>query len=802
VLALVAPDETLEVFAELGVVFLLFWVGLETRLSDMREVGAVASRVGIAGVLVPFAAGFGAGAVVGESAETSVFIGAALVATSVGITSAVLIELGVLASTAARTILGAAVIDDILAMILLAVAVGVAEQGGVDIGSISVVLALAIAFVAFVALGGTRIVARWPGVFHAPRFSESPLMPAVILCLGLAAFAAQIGLAAIIGAFLAGMVVAESKDRHDFEEEVAPLYAFFPPFFFVFIGLEVDLGAFTDGGVLLALAGSACSRRSRSSCRRGWPRGPSARATRGSSASGWCPAARWGSSSPASARRRASSPATCSRSSSGCRSRRRSPCPRCCAARWPASRRRRCATRRGAGGSTRRAASRCRARPLAGDVRADVAVVGGGYTGMWAAWHLAEAGASVALVEADLCGHGPSGRNGGFLEDMWLSLPALRGRFGDAGALAVGRAAEASVEAIAGWCEAQGVDAWLRGGGQLVVSAAPAQDGVGAAAVRAAAELGVPDRVVALDAGQVAARCASPVFRSGVWMPAARTVQPARLALGLRARLVERGVHVFERSRVRRVVDGGGVETSGGRVLAPHVVLAAGGALASFAPLRGRLTVASSHIVLTEPVPDVIERLGWTGGEAITDARALLHYFRTTRDGRIAFGWAGGRLAMGARLRGRVEVDPVVAAAAREHLLRIFPALRGRAVTHAWGGPIDIAPSRALTLGSLPSGCVHFAYGYTGNGVGPSQLAGRVLASLALDRREEWTALPLVDPPPDRRVPPEPLRWAGGSVVLAAMRRAEAAQERGERAGALTRAVAGLPRRVGVTVGR
>ena len=183
------------------------------------------------------------------------FIGAALVATSVGITSAVLIELDVLATRAARTILGAAVIDDVLAMVLLAVAVGVAEKGGVDMTSILVVIGLAGAFVTFVAVGGTRIVARWPDVFHAPRFSESPLLPAVILCLGLAALAAQIGLAAIIGAFLAGMVVAETKDRHDFEAEVAPLYAFFPPFFFVFIGLEVDLGALADAGTLAALAG-------------------------------------------------------------------------------------------------------------------------------------------------------------------------------------------------------------------------------------------------------------------------------------------------------------------------------------------------------------------------------------------------------------------------------------------------------------------------------------------------------------------------------------------------------------------
>lgn len=255
VLGLVAPTETLEVFAELGVVFLLFWVGLETRLSEMREVGGTATRVGALGAVVPFAAGFAAGVVTGQSAETSVFIGAALVATSVGITSAVLVELGALGTRAARTILGAAVIDDILAMVLLAIAVGVAERGGVDAASILIVLVIAATFVIFVALGGTRLVARWPDVFHAPKFSESPLLPAVILCLGLAAFAAHVGLAAIIGAFLAGLVVAETRDRHDIELEIAPLYAFFPPFFFVFVGMQVDLSALADPATLGALAG-------------------------------------------------------------------------------------------------------------------------------------------------------------------------------------------------------------------------------------------------------------------------------------------------------------------------------------------------------------------------------------------------------------------------------------------------------------------------------------------------------------------------------------------------------------------
>jgi len=254
VLGLVAVGEVLRVFSELGVVFLLFWVGLETRLSEMRAVGRVAIGVGSAGVVVPFLAGIGLGLALGESTDTSVFLGAALAATSAGITSATFLDLGISRTRAARTVLGAAVVDDILALILLSVAVGMAADGGVDAGKIALALGVAIAFVAFVALGGTRILQSRPRLLEAPQFAESSLLPAVILCLGLAAFAANIGLAALIGAFLAGMIVAETKDHTSIEEEVRPLYSFFPPFFFAFIGIELDLGSLLNGHALWLLA--------------------------------------------------------------------------------------------------------------------------------------------------------------------------------------------------------------------------------------------------------------------------------------------------------------------------------------------------------------------------------------------------------------------------------------------------------------------------------------------------------------------------------------------------------------------
>jgi Kef-type K+ transport system membrane component KefB len=253
VLGLVEPGEVLEVFAELGVVFLLFWVGLQTRLSEMRAVGRVAIAVGSAGVVLPFLGGIGLGIVLGEGAEASLFLGAALAATSAGITSATFLDLGLAGTAAARTVLGAAVVDDVLALILLSVAVGMASDGGVDVAGIVLSLALAIGFVAFFALGGTRLLQGRPRLLEAPRFADSPLLPAVILCLGLAAFSAEIGLAALIGAFLAGMIVAETRQQHPIEEEVRPLYAFFPPFFFVFIGISLELDSLLGGHALVLL---------------------------------------------------------------------------------------------------------------------------------------------------------------------------------------------------------------------------------------------------------------------------------------------------------------------------------------------------------------------------------------------------------------------------------------------------------------------------------------------------------------------------------------------------------------------
>lgn len=252
VLGLYQVNAETTLFAEIGVVLLLFQVGVETRLHDLLRVGLSASLVGAMGVVLPFAGGLGLAALIGEPIGVAIFLAAALTATSVGITSRVLGDLKALGTTSGRVILGAAVIDDVLAMLILAFAAGIAA-GTVSAVGIAQLVVLALAFIGVVLLGGTRLLQRRRSLLTDPQFAQTPFLPGMIVMLGLAALAASIGLAAIIGAFLAGMVVGESSEKRALEVELAPVAAFFTPFFFGYIGAQVDLVGLADPSVVLML---------------------------------------------------------------------------------------------------------------------------------------------------------------------------------------------------------------------------------------------------------------------------------------------------------------------------------------------------------------------------------------------------------------------------------------------------------------------------------------------------------------------------------------------------------------------
>jgi Kef-type K+ transport system membrane component KefB len=239
-----------EVLSELGVIVLLFVVGLETRLSDILRVGGRAGVVAVAGVVLPFLLGYLFVAAIGRPTLEAIFIGTAMVATSVGITARVLADLGHIQSAEARIILGAAVIDDILGMIALAIVSALGQGGRLSLVEIGLIAAQAIAFTVFVALAGRHAVNRWSAHLERLHIHNAPFVVAVLLMLGLATLSAKIGLAAIIGAFLAGMVFAELREQYELEHQALPLYQFLVPLFFVITGTRVDWRLFLDSPLL------------------------------------------------------------------------------------------------------------------------------------------------------------------------------------------------------------------------------------------------------------------------------------------------------------------------------------------------------------------------------------------------------------------------------------------------------------------------------------------------------------------------------------------------------------------------
>lgn len=438
--------------------------------------------------------------------------------------------------------------------------------------------------------------------------------------------------------------------------------------------------------------------------------------------------------------------------------------------------------------------------PLAAHLDVDVAIAGGGYTGLWTALALHERDPSlrVALLEAREVGEGPSGRNGGFLHGYWSSLPTLRAVLGDGGALQLAHASSAIVPAVRAFCEERGEDVWLREAGLLEVAATSAEDASVERALAAARELGVDEEAVALSAEEVRGRCDSPRFRAGVLYRDGATVQPARLALALRRAVLDAGVELFERTPVTRVRDGS-IETAGGVVRASEIVLALN-AWGTGWPLAGRQTNFASAVVLTEPVPELLEQIGWTGGEAIVDGRMFLHYFRTTPDGRVLMGSGSGRVDFGGRVGAGLLDDKAAQERAHEGLRTLLPALAAAPVAARWSGPIDVSADKLPRFGTLPGARIHYGSGYSGNGVGPSWLGGQVLASLTLGLRDEWTMLPLVGRR-TRRLPPEPLRWAGGKLVRWGILASEEAIAAGRRPSPPARAAAAIPRLLRMPLG-
>ncbi|ADB52274.1 NAD(P)/FAD-dependent oxidoreductase [Conexibacter woesei] len=413
--------------------------------------------------------------------------------------------------------------------------------------------------------------------------------------------------------------------------------------------------------------------------------------------------------------------------------------------------------------------------PLPGDRSADVCVVGGGFTGLWAAYYLKRARPEldVVVLEREFAGFGASGRNGGWLSSEFSASRAQIARdHGLETVRALQRTAEESVDEVIAVCRQERIEADVVKSGILHVARGAAQLDRLRRAHEANRALGLDADVVELDAAETERRLRVAGADGALANPHAARVQPARLVRGLAAAVERLGVPIYEGTAVTEVRPGRACSDRG-TVTAPHVLICLEGFTASLRGHRRDWVPLNSAIVATEPLPDdVWEQIGWSGCELLGDNAHAYMYAQRTADGRIAFGGRGVPYRFGSRtdVAGRTQQATIDQLTALLHAF--FPATASAAIDHAWCGvlgvPRDWTPAVRLDRATG----IGMAGGYVGSGVATANLAGRTLRDLVLGQESELTALPWVGHR-SRRWEPEPLRFLGAHLVYSLYRAAD-----------------------------
>jgi glycine/D-amino acid oxidase-like deaminating enzyme len=417
---------------------------------------------------------------------------------------------------------------------------------------------------------------------------------------------------------------------------------------------------------------------------------------------------------------------------------------------------------------------------LNGEVRADVAIVGGGYVGLWTALELKRRHPTlrIAILEREICGSGASGRNAGFAMPWWLKISTLEYFTGREEAVRLALASEEAVNTLQAFCRQYCPEAQVRRDGWIWAATAPAHVGSWDKIARKCEELGHP-RFSPLSAKDIQDRIGTNTHLGGVYDADAATLHPGYLVRALRKRAIDLGVMLFEKTRVRDVqqTQPALIVTEKGKVKADAVVLAINAWAATYPGLRGRIAVIAADLMATAPIPDRLSALGWTHGEGVINARQRIQVYRTTTDGRMYFGRGGGGLAYGGYFGSRFNASPTHSMQTARAFRRVFPMLSDVKIGHNWTAPIDMSPSSLPFFGSLGRyGNVVYGVGWSGYGVAISQVGGRILASMATRIRDEWSTSGLVERSAEH-FPPEPIKYFGGKLVQAAVTYKEEAED-------------------------
>ena len=417
---------------------------------------------------------------------------------------------------------------------------------------------------------------------------------------------------------------------------------------------------------------------------------------------------------------------------------------------------------------------------LAGDSTADVAIIGAGYTGLWTAYYLkkADPGLNVIVIEKEFAGFGASGRNGGWLTGgfAWNHARYLKTST-EAGVRGMVAAMNTTVDEVIRVTEAEGIDADIRRTDELMVATLPAQLGRMQGEVAHRRQWGEEDRVFEIGTDELAKRIRIPGALGAMVVTNVARVQPAKLVRGLAAAVERLGVRIVEGTTVT-AMEKGIVQTDKGTVRAPRILRCTEGFTAGLPGLKREWLPLNSAQIATEPLPsEVWAQIGWDGHEILGDFANAYCYCQRTREGRITVGARGVPYRYGSNLDTNGAPDAETIRRLTAILHKHFPAAAKAKIDHAWCGVLGVPRDWCATVGLDPATGIGWAGGYVGVGVSTSNLAGRTLADLTLDRKTELITLPWVN----RRVRSwerEPFRWLGVTGMYALLNAADRSEAR------------------------
>jgi glycine/D-amino acid oxidase-like deaminating enzyme len=419
--------------------------------------------------------------------------------------------------------------------------------------------------------------------------------------------------------------------------------------------------------------------------------------------------------------------------------------------------------------------------PLRGGLNADVAIIGGGFTGMMTAYELkrAQPGLRVAVLEAKAVGYGASGRNGSFgmtVVGLGFGVTAsLRGKqFVRDAHTYMERAVEAMDEVIG----REGLDCHRIRPGFLRVAINDKYVRRIQHDIKLVQSLGIKD-ITWIDAEAVRARVNSARYRGAMWEPRLLLVDPAKLVREEKRIAQAAGVEVYENTPVEAISRNGRftLTTPGGTVVANKIVFATNAYSHLFPMLAHKQANAFTYMLATAPLTkEQLDAIGWQGREGVEDSRNLVHYYRITTDNRLVMG--GGPVGLSYANDLSADVNEAAWRHLADHMVFLFPSLKGVQVTHRWGGPFSVTMDLTPALGYVGDPCAVYSLGCIGHGVSSSHLNAQVLRDLLLERKTDLLDCPFVN----RRVipwPPEPLRIVAARGIRAYLRAEDWAYERG-----------------------